>query len=69
MCFQIKIAYFFCTDKLHDSYKLRGGVYFVVELPSTPSGKVIRRLAKGMAEKEFGSRNKVSKKNNMNGLP
>lgn len=57
-----KLSIFFCTDKFDDSHKLRGGVYFVDELPSTPSGKIIRRLAKGIAEKEFSSRNKDSKK-------
>lgn len=47
----------FCfADHFNDSYKLRGGVYFVDSLPSTPSGKVIRRLAKSIAEKEFGAR-------------
>lgn len=46
----------YILDNFDDSCKLRGGVYFVDDLPSTPSGKVIRRLAKGIAEKEFGSR-------------
>ncbi|XP_055313634.1 probable 4-coumarate--CoA ligase 3 [Sitodiplosis mosellana] len=50
------------ADKFDESYKLRGGVYFVDALPLTPSGKVIRRLAKAIAEKEFSSRNKDSKK-------
>lgn len=36
-------------DNFDDSYKLRGGVHFVNELPSTPSGKIIRRLAKEIA--------------------
>lgn len=49
-------------DNFDDSHKLRGGVYFVDELPLTPSGKIVRRLARGIAEKKFSCRNKVSDK-------
>uniref|UniRef100_A0A336MBN5 CSON014466 protein n=1 Tax=Culicoides sonorensis TaxID=179676 RepID=A0A336MBN5_CULSO len=34
---------------LTDIKKLRGGVYFVAKLPMTPSGKVLRRLTKELA--------------------
>lgn len=51
-------SFFFSTvDNFEDSHNLCGGVYFVDSLPSTPSGKVIRRLARTIAEKEFGRRN------------
>lgn len=36
-------------DHFADHYKLRGGVYFVDSLPTTPSGKVLRRLVKETA--------------------
>ncbi|XP_055297301.1 uncharacterized protein LOC129565940 [Sitodiplosis mosellana] len=34
------------ADHFADHYKLRGGVYFVDSLPTTPSGKVLRRKVK-----------------------
>lgn len=36
-------------DHFADYYKLRGGVYFVDSLPTTPSGKILRRKVKEMA--------------------
>lgn len=32
-----------------DSYKLRGGIYFVKALPMTPSGKILRIKARELA--------------------
>lgn len=37
------------ANKLADCKKLRGGVYFVDSLPTTPSGKVLRREVKKLA--------------------
>lgn len=40
------------------SYKhLHGGVVFVDEFPTTPSGKIIKRLIAEYAEKEIGKEN------------
>lgn len=36
-----------------DHYKLRGGVYFVNSIPKTPSGKLLRRWAKEVANKLY----------------
>lgn len=41
------------SDNLVDYCKLRGGVYFVDSIPSTPSGKLLRRVAKEVASKSF----------------
>uniref|UniRef100_A0A1Q3FND9 Putative acyl-coa synthetase n=2 Tax=Culex tarsalis TaxID=7177 RepID=A0A1Q3FND9_CULTA len=40
------------AKKLPDYKHLRGGVYFVDQLPMTPSGKVVRRLAKNIVLKK-----------------
>lgn len=40
-----------------DHKKLRGGVYFVNELPLTPSGKIIRRKVKEAAIKLYKLQN------------
>lgn len=40
---------FLYTDYFVDYKRLRGGVYFVSELPLTPSGKVMRRKVKEIA--------------------
>lgn len=37
--------------KLSDAKQLRGGIYFVDELPVTPSGKVLRRKVQDIAKK------------------
>lgn len=37
------------ASKFTDNKKLRGGIYFVDTLPTTPSGKVIRRVVKNIA--------------------
>lgn len=58
-CF-IKICFGHFTENFDESYQLRGGVYFVDELPLTVSGKIIQRIARMHAEKEFNSRNKGS---------
>lgn len=39
-----------------DHKKLRGGVYFVNELPLTPSGKIIRAKVKKMAIELYDSK-------------
>lgn len=52
--------YFNSTANLDDTYQLNGGVYFVDDLPLTVSGKIIQRIARMFAEKEFSSRNKGS---------
>lgn len=41
------------ADKLADQYKLRGGVYFVESLPTTASGKILRREVKDILIKRF----------------
>lgn len=44
------------ADNLADSRKLRGGVYFVDYLPTTPSGKVKRKVAKAYAIQLFNKK-------------
>ena len=44
------------VDGLPDYKQLRGGVYFVDELPMTPSGKIKRRLMKELAIDRFYGR-------------
>lgn len=39
----------FLLDHFADHYKLRGGVYFVDSLPTTASGKLLRRKVKETA--------------------
>ncbi|KAG4069747.1 hypothetical protein HA402_003188 [Bradysia odoriphaga] len=46
-------VYQLVSDNLADSRKLRGGVYFVDSLPTTPSGKVKRKIAKAYAIELF----------------
>lgn len=41
------------VENLVDSRKLRGGVYFVDSLPTTPSGKVKRRVVRAIAIELF----------------
>lgn len=43
----------FFVDTFADSRKLRGGVYFVDSLPTTPSGKVKRKVVKANAIELF----------------
>lgn len=45
---QIKLIFF--VAKLSDAKQLRGGIYFVDELPLTPSGKVLRRKVQEIAK-------------------
>lgn len=45
--------------KLPDFKHLTGGVYFVDELPRTPSGKIMRRVARFDAEKLYKASNNV----------
>ncbi|XP_055297521.1 luciferin 4-monooxygenase-like [Sitodiplosis mosellana] len=45
------------ADHFADHCKLRGGVYFVDSLPTTPSGKVLRRKVKEIAVSSFNSQN------------
>lgn len=52
----IQICFGHFTENFDESYQLRGGVYFVDELPLTVSGKIIQRIARMHAEKEFNSR-------------
>lgn len=40
-------------QSLTDVKKLRGGVYFVETLPMTPSGKILRRVVKELANKLY----------------
>lgn len=54
------IFFYQFTENFDESYQLRGGVYFVDEFPLTVSGKIIQRIARMFAEKEFNSRNKGS---------
>lgn len=46
-------SHFYVPDNLADSRKLRGGAYFVDSLPTTPSGKVKRKVAKAYAIEMF----------------
>ncbi|KAJ3663830.1 hypothetical protein Zmor_008052 [Zophobas morio] len=41
----------FVTERVSDKEKLRGGVIFVESIPKTPTGKLIRKEAKEIAEK------------------
>lgn len=43
-------------DHFADYYKLRGGVYFVESLPTTPSGKLLRREVKEIAIELYNAR-------------
>lgn len=43
-------------EKLDDVKKLRGGVYFVDKLALTPSGKILRRKVKELANKLYNER-------------
>lgn len=45
------IAY--VADRLPVYKQLHGGVAFVEKLPTTPSGKIIKRLVTELAEEEF----------------
>lgn len=36
-----------------DRFKLRGGVYFVDEIPSNLNGKILRRMVRETAKKLF----------------
>lgn len=49
------------SDNLGDYCKLRGGVYFVDSIPKTPTGKLLRRVVKGIASELF--REKQDRKN------
>ena len=39
------------AEKLTDYKRLRGGIFFLDEIPMTPSGKVRRKQARELAEK------------------
>lgn len=54
----IKYIFFiyFYLDHFADYCKLRGGVYFVDELPLTPSGKMLRRKVKEIAIQQYNAR-------------
>lgn len=45
---------FLFSEHFDDQFKLRGGIYFVDSLPTTPSGKVVRRLVKDIAIEQYG---------------
>lgn len=45
----IETLSFIYLDRFADYKRLRGGVYFVDELPLTPSGKIIRRRVREIA--------------------
>lgn len=47
------------ADKLSDFKKLRGGVYFVDNLPITPSGKCLKRIVQEMAIKFYHKENQM----------
>lgn len=49
--------FFLFADNFVDSRKLRGGVYFVDSLPTTPSGKVKRKVVKANAIELFKQQN------------
>jgi len=44
-------------DKFSDFKQLRGGIYFVESLPTTPSGKILRRKVKEIAMQQYSRRN------------
>jgi len=46
----------FVAEKLPEYKQLHGGVYFVDELPMTPSGKILKRFVKAIAIREFTKR-------------
>lgn len=48
--------FYFILDHFADHYKLRGGVYFVVSMPTTHSGKLLRREVKAMVIELFNKR-------------
>ncbi|XP_063701008.1 probable 4-coumarate--CoA ligase 1 [Culicoides brevitarsis] len=48
------------NEKLDEVKKLRGGVYFVEKFPMTPSGKIVRRIVKELANKLYSERNTQS---------
>lgn len=59
IAFQVSFAYLNCkcfTGHFEDHYKLRGGVYFVDELPFTSSGQVNRRLVREIVAELFSER-------------
>ncbi|CAG5052949.1 unnamed protein product [Parnassius apollo] len=43
----------FVAERLSNPKHLRGGVRFVKEIPKNPSGKILRRLLRGMLKKNF----------------
>ncbi|XP_073841198.1 uncharacterized protein [Musca autumnalis] len=45
------------VKRMQDFENLRGGVYFVDELPQTPSGKIIRRKVTEMCERLWNEKN------------
>lgn len=50
----LKEFFFYYPDHFDDQFKLRGGIYFVDSLPTTPSGKIVRRLVKNIAVEKYG---------------
>ncbi|XP_037028941.1 4-coumarate--CoA ligase 1-like [Bradysia coprophila] len=46
-------------EKCSDFKQLRGGVYFVETLPMTPSGKILRRIVRGMAIELYNNTNGI----------
>lgn len=48
------------SEHFEDAYKLRGGVYFIDEIPATLSGKIRRNVATEIATKLFNEREKMS---------
>jgi len=44
------------AEKLPHFKQLYGGVYFVVELPTNPNGKIMRRSVKEIAIAKYASR-------------
>lgn len=52
----------YLDGKFMDFKKLRGGVYFVDDLPRTPSGKVLKRLVKEIAVELYSKRHAVAAK-------
>jgi 4-coumarate--CoA ligase len=46
----------YVAEKLPEYNQLHGGVYFVDELPMTPSGKIQKRFVKVIAIREYKSR-------------
>lgn len=45
--------FLFISDKLASYKRLDGGVYFVDELPMTPSGKIYRQKVKELAQQFY----------------